>query len=72
MPRYPIVPALKAEIFGTLIECLKDLEEEEADNPGQPLTAGKLVGALWEYEERARLKLTIEFTDEEKEEMSRL
>ena len=66
MPKYPIVPALKAEIFGSLIEALNDLEKAEADNP-QPLTAGKLVAALWEAEERARHKLTIEPTDAEKE-----
>jgi len=67
MPKYPIAAAIKAEIFGSLIEALNDLEEEEADNPGQPLTASKLVMALWNCEERARHELTIEPTDAERE-----
>jgi len=67
MPKYPIAAAIKAEILGSLIEALNDLEEEEADNPGTPLTVGKLVTALWEAEERARLELKqIEPTDTEK------
>jgi len=72
MPKYPVVEAIKAEIFGSLIEALNELEEKEADAPGTPLTAGKLVTALWEAEERARRQLTIEPSDVEKAEAAQL
>lgn len=67
MPRYPISAAIRAEVYGRLIEGLNDLEEREADNPGTPLTAKDLALVLWEAEEEARLELEqIEPTDTEK------
>lgn len=66
MPRYPVSAAIRAEVYGRLMEGLNDLEEREADTPGTPLTAQDLALVLWKAEEEARLELQqIEPTDTE-------
>ena len=69
MPRYPVSAAIRAEVYGRLIEGLNDLEEREADTPGTPLTAKDLALVLWEAEEEARLELKQVYptSDEEAE-----